>query len=135
MKSALEPLQEAVYSKISGDATIMALITGVYDHVEQVEESNYPYVTIDDPTSTPWRTHSRAGEELTITLHAWSQYNGKKEINDIITNLNRLFGDTDLTVSGYDVAKSWYDYAQVFRELDGLTFHGLVRYRLRMLEA
>jgi hypothetical protein len=70
MKSFIKPVQTAVYSAITGDATIMAKITGVFDFPPK--DQPYPFVTIGEATVIPWRTHSQPGVEATLTLHIWS---------------------------------------------------------------
>ncbi len=37
-------LQKAIYGALTGDSTLMAMITGVHDHVPQ--ETAFPYVTV-----------------------------------------------------------------------------------------
>ena len=39
-------LQKAIYGALTGDSALMAMITGVHDHVPQ--DTAYPYVTIGE---------------------------------------------------------------------------------------
>ena len=132
MISALYGLQKAIYDTITGDATIMALITGVYD--SPTLNTPYPYITIGECTSVPWRNHSHPGEEITVTIHIWSNYEGFKEALDINKRLNQLLGDQDLTVTGWNCVKSWFDFSDTIRDPDGVVRHVVARYRIRGME-
>lgn len=132
MNSMLYELQKSVYAKIAADSTIMALIEGVYD--DPPENTDYPYITIGEATSVPWRSHDRPGEEVTFTLHIWSQQAGFSEGLLILKELNRLFGYVDLVVTGWDIVKCEYEFSDTFKDQDGLTRHVVVRYRVRGLE-
>lgn len=132
MISALYGIQKAIYDRILADATIMARIEGVFDSPE-IDQA-YPYITIGECTSVPWRTHSKPGEEVTVTLHIWSVYEGFKEALEILGDLNRLFGDKDLTVSGWDCCHSWFDFSDTIREPEGVVRHVVARYRIRGFE-
>lgn len=128
--SSLLAIQTAIYSRLTGDSTLMSKITGVYDDVDQ--DIQFPYVTIGDATSNPWRTMTRFGEEVTITLHIWSRYKGFKEALGILGDLNRLLADQSLSVTGYDVCASYYDFSETMRDPDGHTRHVPVRYRIQL---
>jgi hypothetical protein len=128
VSSALTEIQQAIYSRLTGDATLMGKITGVFDQVP--ENQPFPYVTIGEYTSVPFRTMTRFGEEVTVTLHIWSQYNGFKEALDILDDMNRLLADKeDITVTGYDLVACFYEFSETLRDPDGMTRHVPVRYR------
>ena len=126
--SALAAIQKAVYERLSADSSLMGKVTGIFDFVPDNQE--FPYVTIGEATTVPFATFSRFGEEATITLHIWSRYQGFKEIADIMDDLNRLLGHQDLQVIGYDTITCFYDFSETLREPDGITRHGVVRYRI-----
>jgi len=132
MNSVLKNAQSAMFSAISADATIMGKITGVFDYPPK--DQAYPFVAIGESTSVPFRTHSQPGEEVTVTIHIWSVYEGFSEALDILGDLNRLFGDVDLAVSGWSNIHSWYDFSETLREGDGELRHVVARYRLRALQ-
>ena len=132
MNSMLYELQKSVYSALSGDTTLAALIEGVYD--DPPENTSYPYITLGDVTSVPWRSHDRPGEEATITIHIWSQQAGFTEALSILKETNRILGYVNLSVTGWDIVRCEYEFSETLRDLDGLTRHVPVRYRVRGLE-
>jgi len=95
----LWPIQVAIYSRLTGDGTLMGKITGVFDDVPASQP--FPYVTIGASTSTPQGAHDRFGARTTTTLHVWSTYAGAFELLDIGDDLMRLFDHQPLTVDGH----------------------------------
>lgn len=128
--SAFWPLQVAVRQRLLADPILMAKIKGVFDSVPN--DQAFPYVTIGDVTSSPYRTFDRFGEECTITLHIWSRYNGFKEAAEILDDLNRILADTVFSVPGWDMEACYYNFSETLRDPDGITRHIPVRYRVRL---
>ncbi|MFK7695403.1 DUF3168 domain-containing protein [Paenibacillus sp. HJGM_3] len=128
--SALLAIQTAIYARLTNDATLMAKLTGVHDEVPQ--DAAFPYVTLGESTSIPWRTQSRFGEEVTITLHIWSRYRGFKEALQILEDLNRLLADQVFAISGWEMSACYYEFSDTIRDDDGITRHVPVRYRLQL---
>ncbi|MGW2547493.1 DUF3168 domain-containing protein, partial [Kitasatospora sp. NPDC001574] len=68
------PLQAALYTALTADEQLTAMVTGVFDYVP--EDTAYPYVVLGEAIETPHNTHDRYGRQTAITLHVWSQYRG-----------------------------------------------------------
>mgnify|MGYP001497770915 FL=1 len=128
--SAFWQLQVAVRDRLISDAALMSKIKGVFDAVPDGQA--FPYVTIGDVTSIPYRTYDRFGEECTITLHIWSRYNGFKEASEILDDLNRILADTVFSVPGWEMEGCYYEFSETIRDPDGITRHIPVRYRVRL---
>lgn len=127
--SALPVIQQAIYSRLTGDSVLMSKVTGVFDYVP--DNQTFPYITIGEATSAPYRTFSRFGEEVTVTCHIWSRYDGFKEALDILADMNRLLADRDdLSVTGYDLICCFFEFSETMRDPDGITRHVVARYRL-----
>ena len=95
----LWPIQTAVHTLLTADSDLMAVISGVYDHVP--EGTGFPYVTIGTFTSTPQGAHDRFGARTTVTLHIWSTYHGRSEVSTVAAHLIRLLDHQTLTVAGH----------------------------------
>lgn len=128
--SAFWPLQQAVLSRLKADAALMGRISGVFDAVKP--DKPFPYVTIGEATAIPYRSMQQFGEECTITLHIWSQYNGFKEAAEILDRLNRILADTVFSVPGWEMTACYYDFSETLRDPDGVTRHIPVRYRIQL---
>jgi len=116
-------IQQAIY-----DALKVATDVPVFDHVPQ--DTPYPYIVVGDDTSTPFDTDDSQGTEATCTIHAWSQYRGRKEAKA----LNQVIYDTlhrqTLAVNGAHPVECFQEFEQTLVESDGLTRHGISRFRI-----
>nr|WGD92767.1 DUF3168 domain-containing protein [Bacillus subtilis] len=82
MRSAMWPLQMAIFQRLSTDKELNARVTGVLDAVSKDQKK--PYVTTGDDDVSPFETKTSKGEIINIVLHCWSDYNGKKEAMQIL---------------------------------------------------
>lgn len=136
--SALGAIQESIYDILTNDAALMSMITGVFDFVPDNE--NYPYVQIGEATTGPFETYDRYGQEVTLTIHVYSQrvgpnaYQGMKQIDDIMNRVQMLLARTYFPVDGWGDVGCWGDYEQTLLESDGITRHGILRYRMLVLQ-
>lgn len=121
-------LQQAVYTRLTGYGDLTALIDAVYDHVPQ--NPTFPYVQIGDETAVPFDTHDSIGSEATITIHSWSRYRGKKETKQIQREIYNALHRHALSVSGVTTVDCQWEFADSFIDDDGLTRHGVQRFRV-----
>jgi hypothetical protein len=122
-------LQQAVYAALAGDATLMAKITGVHDHVPQ--GGAFPYVVIGDGQALEWDTDTETGLDATIVVHAWDRvHRGRRTIKQIQDDIRRILHRAELQVAGSPAVLSVVQYTESFRDADGLTFHGVQRVRV-----
>ena len=136
MKSCLGDVQKAVFGILTGDTTLMGLVSGVFDGAPQNQA--FPYVTIGEQTSVPFRAHDTAGEETTITIHIWSKNpnfgpGSYKEALTILDEVNRLLGDKGITVTGYNVVWSFFEFSQAMLADDEVR-HVAAQYRIILQE-
>lgn len=69
--TAIWNLQQALFERLS------EIGLPVYDHVPK--NAPLPYLVIGSPQATPFDTHVSKGEKITVVIHSWSNYPGKKE--------------------------------------------------------
>ena len=123
-------LQKAIYAALTGDGALMAMITGVHDHVPQ--EADFPYVTIGEGTTT---FIGRGSVELTLVLHVWSRARGRKEAKQILVEINRILNEANLTVPGFVLMWLFFDFSRTLLDSDGATYHGITRYSAKTYPA
>lgn len=133
MSDLSQPIQAAIYGKLTGNSTLMALITGVYDFVNA--DATFPYLTIGNLDATDASTFSKDAQSITLHIHAWSRVRGKKEAQLILSAVHDVLHKGALTVSGGQVAGMKHEYSTVFIDTDGLTHHGVARYMIFAIEA
>jgi hypothetical protein len=127
MGSAGLALQKAIYDRLTGNAALMAIVSGVFDSVPEAQA--FPYITIGDDTAVDFGTHTWKGQNLTITIHSWSMARGRAQVKDIMKRVYDLLHEQLLTMQGHTMFSMRFDFEQTFLDPDGVTYHGLQRFR------
>ena len=123
-KSIYAALVAANITDANGDA-----ITGVFDDVE--EGTAYPYITVGEETAIDAGTKDKDAHEHSITLHIWSQYRGgRKEVKEIMQQVFSALHNNDITISGASLVNIRHEFEQTLVEADGITRHGVMRFRV-----
>jgi len=120
-------LQKTVFDALDGDSTLQSLVTDVFDFVP--ENTAFPYVKIGEETAVDNGTKTLQGNEHTLVIHTFSRYRGSKETKEIMSRIYALLHESSLTVSGASLVNLRFDFSDIIKENDGLTTHGLQRFR------
>ena len=123
-------LQKAVYTTLRADSALQAFIGNparVYDHVPQ--DSLFPYVVIGEATGREFDGKSEDGMEQTLTLHSWSRDRGMQETKEIMAAVVDALDQVALTVTGHTLVLLRFEFSDTFLDPDGLTRHGVQRFR------
>ena len=126
MKSPLLALQKAIYERLKA-----SLSCSVYDNVP--DGAAMPYVTLGEDTAVDWSTKLENGQEVTHTLHIWSEYKGMMEAKQIIDQIIQAITSTPLVVEGFFVVSARVDVVETMRDPEGYR-HGVVRFRFKIQE-
>lgn len=131
-------IQTAIYDALTGDSTLMAAVTGVYDGVPQPTDggagTDFPYVTIGETQHQEWDTDTELGADATVTIHVWSRYRGRKEVKDIQAIIYGLLHRANLAITGYNLVGIDWIQSDTFMDADGLTRHGVQTFRITIEE-
>jgi hypothetical protein len=117
-----EEIQTAIYEAVA------AIGYPTYDDVPQV--TAYPYIVVGDDRSIPFDTDNSVGSETTCTIHVWSQYRGRKEVKEIMRSVYQALHRANLTITGGHLVECQAEFEESFLDPDGLTRHGVIRFRL-----
>jgi len=127
--SAELAVQQAVYARLNSQLSVP-----VYDHVPQPadsgDDSMFPYVAIGDDTGIEWDTDTSDGWEITLTIHSWSRTRGRLEVKTLQGEIWDALHRHDLAVQGYRTVFCYSEFSETFLEADGLTRHGVQRFRI-----
>lgn len=141
----IEPLQIAIYQRLAGFTDLTDLLAtfdygngttpAIYDQVPQVDDaadsSDFPYVVIGEWTMTQNDTDTDTGFDATLTLHTWSRQRDYQECQRVMTEVyNALHRHTGWVVPGYGVSGIHQEFSDLMRDPDGITRHGVQRYRI-----
>ncbi len=130
--SAIWPVQQAVYARLTGDAELAALISGVFDEVPEAKDK--PYVAFAEITETAMDSHDRKGWEVLVTLNVWSAYRGFAQSAQVLGHLQRLLHRVDLEVDGWELISIARVADGVRRVADPNIRQGQARFRVWLHE-
>ena len=132
MSQFLTPVQQAVYTRLAAQISSATVYDDVPDMTEGLPAADFPYIVIGNDTEVAWDTDDTLGGNCTITLHAFSQYQGKKEAKEIMAAIDVALHRqaVNLSATGFRFVDCLREYSEVFDEDDGATRHGVCRYRI-----
>jgi hypothetical protein len=122
MSLPLKALQQALYTKFSGDTLLMDLIEGVYDVPPQV--SALPYLVIGDGEQRDLAVDGTMLARCRMQIDVWTELEGRKTALLILERLYALLHLGTLTVSGFQVVVMRVDTAETRLEADDQRLHG-----------
>mgnify|MGYP003132676653 FL=1 len=67
--------------------------------------------------------------EHTLTIHAWSQYRGRRDIKVIMEQIHNALHNQVISVSGASLINIRQEFQTTLLEGDGITRHGIMRFR------
>lgn len=123
MPDASQPLQAAVWGRLSA---VLAPVP-VYDNPPQ--DLAQPYVVIGEDFHQPWDTDDSIGSESVLTVHTWSTYRGRMEVKTIQGQIYDALHRFELPVTGFATVTVEFESAEVFRDQDGESMHGVSKFR------
>lgn len=125
-----ENLQRAIYSALTSDVDLMALVTGVYAQQEQGDDSEsplvFPYVIIGDDDFDDASTKDTNGTQATAIIHVWSRernYLVNKSVADAVYN---VLQHQPLTIVGANHIDTVIVGQTFEKDPDGVTKHGVM---------
>ena len=121
------------------DALVAGTIgASVYDsppgQAEGLPLANFPYVVIGLDGSRAWDTDDLLGKDIDIYLHVWSRYKGTVEARRILDHIYSTLHRGTLSITGLHVVDCLLAFTQIYLDPDGVTHHGICRYKLLVQE-
>jgi hypothetical protein len=129
MSTSCAALRAAIHAALIADGALTALLGGPKVYDEPPPAAALPYVTLGETRSSNLGTRSEPDDEHQLTLHVWSRQGGHREAQLVTGALMQALDDAPLTLSGHRLVNLRFAVADVRREADGRTYHGLVRFR------
>lgn len=129
-----EYLQQAIYTALTGDPTLMGLITGVYADVEQPnlpeDPADFPYVTIGKDNLSPFDTKTSDGISALCQIDIWSRQRNLTEAKSVSSAIYDVLQKQPLTITDSHHILTRIE-SQVFSvDPDGITKRGMLMARI-----
>lgn len=126
--SAESAIQTAVYTTLS-----TALSVSVYSNGAAPDNTTARYVVIGDDTHIEWDTDGDTGFESTVTIHSWDNDSASRGLLAIKVLMGQVYSAlhrAELTIAGYNFTGCEFEFSETFVESDGVTRHGVQRFRI-----
>jgi len=140
LSAADSAVQTGVYSRLVAVSAVTDLLadgaSGVYDFVPQRDtdlEAEFPYIVLGEMNAETFDADDRLGHDVTVIVHTWDRAKrGKKPTQQIMSAIyDALHRYTSLSVSGFTTVECrWDGLSEVMLDPDGLTYHGVQRFRV-----
>ena len=129
------PLNSVLARLVGPDGTVYQQ-PAIYDHVPDLVQADdhYPYVVVGDDTGSPFDTDDTDGQESTITIHVWSRSLGRAETKKVQRAIYKALHKQLIPVADQDTVDCIWEYAETILEADGVTRHGVQRFRITTQE-
>ncbi len=129
MPASAAALRTAIFGALKSDGPLAAMLGGAKIYDEPPREASLPYVTLGEAVVSDRSTATEGGEEHALTLHVWSRHGGHREAHLISGAVLQALVDAPLSPAGHHLANLRFVVADIRREADGRTYHGIVRLR------
>jgi hypothetical protein len=135
MTDRTQEMMAAIYTTLSGDATLTALLGSgrVFNGVPAGQHC--PYVDIGESTGNNYHTSSGDAQEHTITIHCWTEQevsgkSAKLQLLEIVKRVRDLLHYQSIALSAGNMPSLWCEFTEpATRDPDGVSWHGVLRFR------
>ena len=144
MSGASWAVQKGLYGYLNTNLASLSPAKAVYDAVPEgiyndpQQSTRWPFVVLGESTEVPSDSHTSRADNDTIVIHVWSRYNGDKEVKQIGDALVTLLHHKTTEWSpgtGWSLVYSKFELREHLRDPDGMTRHGVLRFRVEAQEA
>ena len=113
--SAANPLLQAIFARLTGDAALTALIPGgMVDRL--LPRAVLPCIVVGDLESRDYSTATEKAEEHFLSLQIWSDANGRKGAGEIAAGVKNLLDDAALSMAGVSLVNLQFVSSRSRRE-------------------
>ena len=125
----------AIIAALKADAPLTALLTtyaatpAVFTHVPQ-DLSTYPYVVLFEAGLDGDNNDCSLGFDGVLNIHSWTDQRDMAVIGDIQKAIYDVLNRAELVMTGYELIELHQEFSTILRDPDGITLHGVQRYRI-----
>ena len=129
MSDAAWELQQAVYSALTNSG---AIALTVYDHIPN--DTKADYIRVDEPGTADWdvspaESDDGYGKEHTFMVHIWSSYEGKKQLNLVMREIELELRDFAPALNGHNLVNMRLQFVDRVSDEGDHSHHGVMQFR------
>ena len=123
MKSPFLTLHKAIRDRITS-------ITGKEVYDDFPENVPMPHIIAGEIDGRDWSDKFQPGQEVTATIHVWSDYPGKKEVSEIMDEILQALTSAPLSLgNSFRAVCENVDMSEIIVDIDGVTRHGILKFK------
>lgn len=122
-------VQTKIFETLSEDQVLGALGVTVFDNIPD-NQRPYPFVQVGDDEFDDWGAHDIDGFKVGITIHTWSQAEGRKECKQIQDKIYDILHELDLELDDQVTVSMRSGLITTMIDPDGRTYHGVNKFNL-----
>lgn len=124
MKSPFLQLHQAQRDRIIAETG-----SNVYDDFPS-QDVAMPYIVMGEVSGRDWSDKFQPGQEVTSTIHIWSDYPGRKECAEMQDKILQALSREALNLGqNFRAVCSGLDMSEIIIDIDGVSRHGVLRIR------
>jgi|TARA_R110000851_G_scaffold249005_1_gene401517 hypothetical protein len=127
----LDNLQRAIFSKLTNDTALMALIVGVYaDHPQDNDSGSdapFPYVTIGQDRGQSFDTNTNFGAIVTCQIDTWTRSGNFLTAKAISNAIRKALHYQPLIILEASHTMTIVQSEDFMKDPDGKTKHGVLQ--------
>ena len=97
----IKEIQRAIFQSLKNDETLIGKVQSITDYLPGEEEQKFPFLVIGDLQFTPRNTFGAKGKEGSIVLQVFSKHDGKLELMEIETEIERILETISVPTLGF----------------------------------
>lgn len=119
-------LQKAVFTALSGNAPLVADVTGIFDKVPAEQEQ--PYLVMGDSEEIQFSTKTEVIQEHRLTIEIVSDSGGRQEIKQLQSQIHDILNDTKPVLDSGTTICIMYADSSNFKD-DAFKYNGAISFR------
>ena len=133
--SSVVQIATAIMTKLKGDTNLTSLLTtyaslpAVFTHVPQ-DLNTYPYVVLYETGLDGNDNDAHLGFDGVLNIHCWTDERDMAVIGNIQNAIYNALHNQELTMTGYNLGELHQEFTTILRDPDGITLHGVQRFRI-----
>jgi len=113
MAGSVNALQAAIHARLSGDATLAAMIGAGSVFDRRMAGKTMPYVVLGEIVTSDFAPGT---EEHAVRIEAWSDAEGRKQVQEIAARVKLLLDGTSLVLAGFSLVNLAHRSTRARRE-------------------